>query len=259
MECEMFIYKISVLPLGDKGTYIGFDTKETRLKYRWKQHIKSSMSNPKQVIHKMMNLYGIDNCSYEVIEEGFGSISELALAEIRYIEIHDSYHNGLNSTQGGDGFGRSDLSSMDDVEYERLKEMFKERMITFNETKWSNTSKKDRKKMTSHLHTKDVYEKKSKTLKKYYEDNQDAAIEKYKAIENWRNENPEKLKRICENASAVAAEKNKKRLLTIDPNGVEKIYESKKEFRKHHGWIHDLAIEKTKQGKDHKGWKIWLI
>ena len=84
---KMFIYKITVVPIGK--VYIGLDTKPEYKKSRWKTHCKESITDPKGKLHKAIHQYGPDNCVYEVIDTEFHSISQLALAEIKYIRQYD--------------------------------------------------------------------------------------------------------------------------------------------------------------------------
>ena len=71
---------------------------------RWQQHIYESV-NDKQYqynysIHKAMRKYGIDNFTFECIEEL--TESELMEREKYWIDYYDSYSNGYNETKGGD-------------------------------------------------------------------------------------------------------------------------------------------------------------
>lgn len=73
---------------------------------RWNYHKYSALKGESNVLYKAMRKYGIDNFSFEVIEEC--SIEELNEKEIYYIEQYNSYihaenSNGYNMTLGGDG------------------------------------------------------------------------------------------------------------------------------------------------------------
>ena len=68
---------------------------------RWKQHKNKIKSNDNNYLYNAIRLYGLENFSFEIIEEC--SIDELNEREIYYINYFDSYNNGYNSTYGGDG------------------------------------------------------------------------------------------------------------------------------------------------------------
>ena len=131
---------------------------------------------------------------YEVVETGFTRMVDLALAEIKYIRQFKSYPRGLNSTPGGDGLGRHLLTSMTEDEILTLRSALGVHWARYNEQKWSGLSDEERKKLSAHLHTPEVYEKKSKTLKKYYEANPEAKADKGKKIKEWQEKNKETVK-----------------------------------------------------------------
>lgn len=91
------IYKITNL-INNK-VYIG---QAVDIEKRWKEHKRHYLNkNKKEHLYCSMRKYGINNFSFEVIEEC--SIEELNDKEIYYISLYDSYNNGLNMTLGGDG------------------------------------------------------------------------------------------------------------------------------------------------------------
>ena len=94
------IYKITNTINGK--VYIG---QAQDIEKRWKDHIKDSEKG-NQVIYRAMRKYGVENFSFEVVEEC--SIEELDEKEIYYIEEYNSYihaenSNGYNMTLGGGG------------------------------------------------------------------------------------------------------------------------------------------------------------
>ena len=93
MSCG--IYKIKNL-INNK-IYIG---QSVFIEQRWAAH-RYAGRNAKDnyPIHKAMNEYGIENFSFEIIEEC--DITELNDKEVYWIQFYDSYKNGYNATPGG--------------------------------------------------------------------------------------------------------------------------------------------------------------
>ena len=94
------IYKITNLVNGK--VYIG---QSQNIKERWKDH-RTDYKRGEVILYRAMRKYGIDNFSFEVIEEC--SVDELNEKEIYYIAEYNSYiyaenSNGYNMTIGGDG------------------------------------------------------------------------------------------------------------------------------------------------------------
>lgn len=87
------IYKITNL-LNQK-CYIG---QSINIKQRWKQHRANSQVRD-EALYLAIQKYGIENFSFEVIEEC--KEEELDLKEQYYINYYDSYNNGYNMTLGG--------------------------------------------------------------------------------------------------------------------------------------------------------------
>ena len=93
------IYKIENLI--NHHVYIGLSKD---IPNRWRGH-KSNYNNPNckdynMVIYKAMRKYGIENFTFEVIEECNEEL--LNQREQYWIAYYDSYYNGYNSTLGGD-------------------------------------------------------------------------------------------------------------------------------------------------------------
>ena len=97
-----FIYKISN-NFNDK-LYIGLTTK-TNAKDRWYQHryqARHLSSSDKSYLHRAMNAYGVDNFTFEVIEEIDNDL--LPEREQYWINYYGScVPNGYNLTLGGEG------------------------------------------------------------------------------------------------------------------------------------------------------------
>ena len=98
MHNKGFIYKIQNQI--NKKIYIGCTI--SNLKKRFKEH--ESKCNNKNLNTKFCNSlkkYGIENFDIELIEEC--DISKIYEREVYFICEFDSFQNGLNSTQGGEG------------------------------------------------------------------------------------------------------------------------------------------------------------
>lgn len=249
----MFIYKITVLPLNQ--VYIGFDTKEEYKKSRWKTHCKESMINPKGKLHKAIYQFGSDNCLYEVIDRGFTSISQLALAEIKYIKQFDSYKNGLNSTPGGDGLN-NDLTMFSDEEVEIIREALGEKWRLFNKKRWQGTTKDQRKEMIKHCHTESANKTRSETLKNYY-NSVSGSKEKHSAgIRKWQKENPELAKKFRIQNGLKGAEKMSKKVTVMREDGSIEVYNSISDFQRKTGqWMCTIKI-KSSNDEFYNGYKL---
>lgn len=252
----MFIYKITVVPINK--VYIGLDTKPSYKLARWKTHCAETQKRCKTKLHKAMKEYGIENCTVEVLEDNFSSIGELALAEILYIKQFNSYKNGLNSTPGGDGLGKQLLCHLTDDELSKIKASLGDSFRNYNKNiKWANTSAADRKELTKHLHTEEIYKKKSVTLKKFYEANPEVAKNKSLGIQKWQQENQLEFRERNKLNSLKGAAKVSKRLLVELPDCSMLYYPSKSEFQRATGQWAKTVLEKTKQGLSHNGYRAW--
>jgi hypothetical protein len=249
----MFIYKITVVPLGK--VYIGLDTKPEYKKSRWKTHCKESITDPKGKLHKAIHQYGPDNCVYEIIDTGFDSISQLALAEIKYIKQYDSYRNGLNSTPGGDGLN-NDLTMFTDEEVLIIREALGEKWKLFNKKKWEGTTLEQRQEMIKHCHTDDARKNRSDTLKGYY-DTVAGAKEKHSAgIKQWQKENPELARQYRIQNGLKGAEKSSKKVTVLRDNGSTEVYTSISEFQRKTGQWMSTIREKSAKDEFHNGYKL---
>lgn len=91
--------------------YIGQTTQS--VEERFKQHLKPSAHKKfgNYKIYRAMNKYGCDNFYCEALEENI-PYEKLDEKEVYYIEKFDSFHNGYNSTPGGD---EKTIYKIDDV------------------------------------------------------------------------------------------------------------------------------------------------
>lgn len=80
--------------------YIGQTT--LSVEERFKQHLKpSQIKRCRYKLYKAMEKYGKENFYVETLESDV-PYDKLDEREIYYINMYDSFHNGYNSTQGGD-------------------------------------------------------------------------------------------------------------------------------------------------------------
>lgn len=251
----MFIYMIAV---GEKK-YIGMDTNKSYKGRRWATHCREARTGSERKVHVAMREHGIDNCIYDVLDDGYDDVVQLALAEIEYIRQYDTYKNGLNSTYGGDGLG-THLHTMCPDEIDKIRAALSASTSRYNnEVKWHGISEDARKEMCSHLHTEEVYRKKSESLKDFYRENPDAKKAKGDAIRQWCADNREHVLEKAKAAGLKGAAAVSKSVVAIDSDGNRYQYDSKSEFNREHGYIINRVLEKTMEGKTHKGWKAWEI
>jgi hypothetical protein len=204
--------------------------------------------------------HGVDQCKFEILRDHVPTLTDLALTEIQLIEEHDTFKNGLNQTKGGDGLGRTSLLKLSEEEVAKIRQALGGSMSEYNtNVKWDNTSLQDRKQMLAHLHTPEVAQKKSDTLRRYYEANPNARTEKGQIISHWRAANREAMVTNNKKASAAASLVNQKQVKVETEDGSVTIYSSLKEFKEKAGVWPDYVLKKTKQGLYHKGYKAWRI
>ncbi len=247
----MFIYKITIKSTNQ--SYIGFDTSKEYKKSRWKSHCRQAKSGSLLKVHVAMREQGIENCTYEVIARDFTSVCSLALEEIRLIELHNTYENGLNSTRGGDGLGIHDLHMMSDEEIEIVKKALSESFTTYNNKKWKNTTIEERSQLTEHLHNQDIYARRAKTLKDYY-DTVDGARERHSAgLDRWRKENAEKHK--CNRLKATAACEIPVTVEREDTKEIE-VYKSQIDFKRKTGIDFRTMRDNMRKYEYYRGYKL---
>ena len=230
----MFIYKITVIPLNQ--VYIGLDTKPVYKQARWKEHCRAAFKGQKKrKIHNAMREHGIEHCIYEVIDSDFNSIGSLALAEIKYIQQFDSYKNGLNSTPGGDGLGRANLSQLSAEEIQQIRNVLGSSFKEHNRKKWLDTTSEQRKEMVKHAHTPEVNAKRRDTLRKYYDSTPGSKEAKSKGIVEWQQKNQDQLRKNNISNGLKGAAKVSKKLQVELPGGNMLYYPSKSEFQRQTG------------------------
>lgn len=85
-----------------RHAYIG---QSVDIEERFKQHIKRAYDSEKEhnkALYVAIRLYGLDNFTFEVLEEII-NIEDLNAREVYWIAHYNTYYNGYNETLGGDG------------------------------------------------------------------------------------------------------------------------------------------------------------
>ena len=246
----MFIYR--VLDTENNKSYIGLDTKPVRKSHRWKCHLRNVKREkyPQTKFYKALR--GREHLfQYSVLFET-DDITELFRKEMEFIVEYDSFVNGYNSTLGGDGF--STVISCKE-EYDKLSRLFSERATAYNKAKWQGMSPEERKRYTNHLHTKEIYEAKSATLKLYWEDIKDKK-QRLKGLLNHIEANKELYRERAKSASDAARMKNR-RPIKLRNRLTDECYEFKThKDAKLHGINVDFLKRKRKIGKEDATWEI---
>lgn len=129
-----YIYKITNLVNGK--SYIG--KTERSIKVRWKEHLRLSRLNYQLPLYRAFLKYGTDNFSVEQIEECDPTI--LDEREIYWIAYYDTYRNGYNCTEGGEGGIKTYQEDIDIIiqrysQGERLDKLCKEYHHDYNSLK----------------------------------------------------------------------------------------------------------------------------
>jgi group I intron endonuclease len=266
----MFIYKIKNTINGK--IYIGYDSDSVVENNRWKDHLRSYLYDKRKVLYFAMKKHGVENFSVEVVEE-VETFNELLDREIYYIDSFKSYQKeiGYNRTLGGDGGDTFSVRSIESQNQTRKKmkasalnwwenvdsDSRKDLLRYLNREKWKNSSPEERKLLTQHLHTQEIYQARAQTLKEFYSSNPDIKKQKGKDIKKWQEQNLEKVKEQNRINSAKGAAKVSKRLKVELETGEVLYYPSKSEFQRKTGQWANIIIQKTQQGVFYNGYKIW--
>ena len=253
----MFIYKITVLPLNK--IYIGLDTRKPYKQSRWKSHCRDSVHDPKGKLHQAMHQYGIDNCTYEIVEDNFNSVASLALAEIKFIADYNSYNDGLNGTLGGDGLGKHDLTKFTDDEIIAIRAALGLKWKLYNAAKWKNTSPIQRESMMQHLSAPAVIDKRIVTQKLYYAANPDAKEKHSAGLIKYMTENKDSHAANARKNGYKSITKCAKQLTVQKEDGTEIIYASIASFTRETGIIFATLKSKSSETQYFSGYKIIKI
>ena len=97
----MLIYKITNL-INNK-CYIGQTIKTAE--QRWKEHqshaFGSHLNDQNKTLYKAIRKYGLENFTFEVLQDNIETFEKLDKAEIYWIDYYNSFVKGYNETFGG--------------------------------------------------------------------------------------------------------------------------------------------------------------
>lgn len=100
----MLIYKITN-KINNK-CYIGQTIKTAE--ERWEEHklhaYGSHPNDQNKTLYRAIRKYGIENFSFEVLQDGIEDYDKLDLAEMYWIDYYNSFLHGYNETSGGQKF-----------------------------------------------------------------------------------------------------------------------------------------------------------
>lgn len=82
-------------------SYIGLTKRGVA--FRWAQHKKDAAKGSKFKFHAAIRKYGPDDWRLTLLEVGITTLEEAARLEAAYIHMYDTYKNGYNATEGGEG------------------------------------------------------------------------------------------------------------------------------------------------------------
>lgn len=100
----MLIYKITNT-VNDK-CYIGQTVKTAEA--RWKEHQQHAYgiheNDRKKTLYKAIRKYGLENFTFEVLQDNIDDCDQLDKAEIYWIDFYNSFLHGYNETSGGQSY-----------------------------------------------------------------------------------------------------------------------------------------------------------
>lgn len=133
---ENKIFKIYKIDFPSGKCYIGqtFD-----INRRWREHLwEASVLRCDTKLYRAMAKYKITIENFSIIEDNILTVEEANAKEIYYIAKYDSYHNGYNSTLGGDsGFQphgeNHPFAILSDLEVKQIREIRASKKFTFSD------------------------------------------------------------------------------------------------------------------------------
>lgn len=257
----MFIYKIENTI--NHKVYIGQDSKSSSKNYRWKSHQNSITSNSNTHLVNALKKYGLDNFDYSVVYDFTGILNRnssfhriiLDWYETQTIEFYNSYETGYNMTRGGDGVKIDSYDRYtEDIKNKRISELSKWAKEQ-NDIKWSTNRVQSLEKLHETLHTEEVYEKKSMSMKKYWNDNTIDKTNQLRGLKNqWIELDKNERRKRTERGNGLFCAKE---YLLIDENFNEYITSDIKGFCSTRG-LEPTTLRsraRNKSNKLYKGWK----
>jgi len=203
--------------------------------------------------------YGLEQCKYEVIEQGFSNIAELAQAEIYYIGLHDSYKNGLNCSRGGDGLGAYGWETLSESDLIQFKSELSNRFTEYNIKKWANTTPEERQRMVAHCSDPATIASRLESLRDYYKSNPEVIEKKSIFFKDYWQKNHSVMADHSRNALKKASALNCKKVLVEMADGTTMCYKSRKDFEQHTGQWLQTILKKTQNNTFHNGYKATYI
>lgn len=238
-----FIYKITNQTNGK--AYIGLTTKE-RPSDRYSQHRylsrhpEQERNNSSSAIHAAMCKYGVENFSFEVLEEIEDEL--LNSREQYWIEhfhtyVKDPKCNGYNLTKGGEG--TKGYSRLQSIEERNKRKISNKQFYIDNPEECEKCSKR-----TKELWKDEAYRKKvTEGIQKFYKEHPDM----FKGENNpfyGKKHTPESLEKI-----KAASKKRQRKIVQLDKDTLEEIKtyngikEAEKELGVSHGWLSKAASQ----------------
>ena len=117
----MLIYKITNQINGK--CYIGQTIKKPE--ERWKEHQQHAFgSHPndiKKALYRAIRKYGLENFTFEVIQDNIESYEQLDKAEMYWIDYYQSFLKGYNATSGGQQYHKNLPNKLIIEDYHKTK------------------------------------------------------------------------------------------------------------------------------------------
>lgn len=96
---QWIVYKHTSIKSGK--SYIGIT--KNGIDKRWKQHLVEASRGSQSHFHRAIRMYGEDNWEHTVIAHSIDTLEEAYALEKYYIKKEDTFENGYNLNEGGEG------------------------------------------------------------------------------------------------------------------------------------------------------------
>ena len=183
IEMKGVIYCYHCISTGKK--YIGQTVYEQKRKNQHRHHCKRGVDNK---FYRAVRKYGWDNFIYGIVEEYDSNF--LTEQEVFYIDYYDSYHNGYNSTIGGEGV--RGFSPSEETKKKQSVAAKNRTDIRHNKKYFTEEEKREAKRKSDRKYQQKIKEKRKEYMKEWREKNKDK-------IEKWKEDNKNHLKEIWKN------------------------------------------------------------
>lgn len=249
----MFIYKITNSINGK--VYIGMDSGSVSDSIRWREHqrigAKADVEHRK-LLYKAMVKYGLENFSYEVIEDNIKDYETLRERETFWIRESKSLWKGYNMQEGG---GPPLLATLPPEEANRIRKARSKGSQTLNRMKWEGTTTDERKKLLmSWCQTTEAKQKRSDTLKDWWNTATDEERNhKARGLKNqWQNLSHDEKSQRTQRSNGLFTQKS---YIATSPSGVVYNVDNLKSFCSDHN-LSASGMGAVARGcyPKHKGW-----